>query len=133
MDHPGFADKKYRERRKMIADIAFDYKKYIWPTYNTFFAHFFALMREFNFELPSGDPIPRVTYLENEIATWGHVYSKVESLLPTHACKQFIDAINLLKREIGYGPQAIPQLEDVSNFLKRMNFEFWKLNFRLIF
>lgn len=26
MNHPGFADKEYRARRKMIADIAFDFK-----------------------------------------------------------------------------------------------------------
>lgn len=28
MNHPGFADKAYRARRKMISDIAFDYRLY---------------------------------------------------------------------------------------------------------
>ncbi|CAL8079167.1 unnamed protein product [Orchesella dallaii] len=93
MDHPGFADKNYRARRKMIADIAFDYKH--------------------------GDPIPRVEYQRNEIATWGHVFNKVMALLQTHACKQFVDAFTLLQRELGYGPDDIPQLEDLSNFLRR--------------
>ncbi|CAL8079164.1 unnamed protein product [Orchesella dallaii] len=93
MNHPGFSDKSYRARRKMIADIAFDFK--------------------------FGDPIPRVEYLETEITTWRHVFNKVVSLLSSHACKQYADAFRLLQREVGYRPDNIPQLDDVSNFLKR--------------
>ncbi|XP_064487618.1 tyrosine 3-monooxygenase-like [Ornithodoros turicata] len=92
-DHPGFSDPVYRARRKEIAQIAFDYK--------------------------FGQPIPKVDYTPEEVRTWGIVYREMRELVDTHTCKEFATAIRLLEKELDYGPDAVPQLEEVSNFLKR--------------
>jgi len=39
--------------------------------------------------------------------------------LPELACRQHVDILPLLERECGYRHDNIPQLEDISNFLKR--------------
>ncbi|XP_055952914.1 protein henna-like isoform X2 [Argiope bruennichi] len=91
-DHPGFTDQKYRERRKYFADIAFNYKH--------------------------GQPIPKIEYTEEEIKTWGTVFKELTKLYPTHACKEHNHIFPLMIENCGYREDNIPQLEDVSNFLK---------------
>ncbi|KAH7724739.1 phenylalanine hydroxylase [Aphelenchoides avenae] len=91
-DHPGFTDPVYRARRKEFADIAAGYRH--------------------------GEKIPRVDYTEKEIATWRTIYTELVKLYPTHACREFNYIFPLLQQNCGYGPDNIPQLQDVSDFLK---------------
>ncbi|XP_028967899.1 tyrosine 3-monooxygenase [Galendromus occidentalis] len=92
-DHPGFNDIAYRARRKKIAEVAFDYKE--------------------------GQLIPDADYTPDEVKTWGIVYTEVKRLAPTHSCAEFNRGLEILEQEVGYGPHAIPQLQAVSDFLKR--------------
>ncbi|XP_007425334.1 tyrosine 3-monooxygenase-like [Python bivittatus] len=91
-DHPGYADPEYRRRRAFIADLAFKYKQ--------------------------GDPLTRVEYTTQETATWKEIYQKLSGLYPTHACKQYLEAFHQLEENCGYQADCIPQLQDVSAFLK---------------
>lgn len=91
-DHPGFTDPEYRARRKYFADIAYNYKH--------------------------GQPLPHVEYNQKEIETWGVVFRKLTDLYPTHACKEHNHVFPLLIENCGYRADNIPQMEDVSNFLK---------------
>ncbi|XP_055059931.2 tryptophan 5-hydroxylase 1b isoform X1 [Misgurnus anguillicaudatus] len=91
-DHPGFKDNVYRKRRKYFADLAMSYKH--------------------------GDPIPCVEFTSEEVKTWGVVFRELNKLYPTHACKEYVRNLPLLTQYCGYREDNIPQLEDVSNFLK---------------
>ncbi|XP_059609359.1 protein henna isoform X1 [Phlebotomus argentipes] len=91
-DHPGFTDPVYRDRRKYFADLAYNYRH--------------------------GQPLPRVDYTKEETETWRVIFNNLTTLYPTHACKQFNHIFPLLIDNCGYREDNIPQLEDVSNFLK---------------
>lgn len=91
-DHPGFTDPVYRARRKYFADIAYNYKH--------------------------GEPLPRVEYTKEEIETWGTIFNNLTKLYKTHACKEYNHVFPLLIDNCGFRADNIPQLEDVSNFLR---------------
>nr|XP_020024409.1 tyrosine 3-monooxygenase isoform X2 [Castor canadensis] len=87
LDHPGFSDQVYRQRRKLIAEIAFQYKQ--------------------------GEPIPHVEYTVEEIATWdcchellGHV-----PMLADRTFAQFSQDIGLAS--LGVSDEEIEKLSTV--------------------
>ena len=49
----------------------------------------------------------------------GHVYRQLKNLHPTHACDEYRANFEMLEKECGYSEHNIPQLQDVSMFLKR--------------
>jgi phenylalanine-4-hydroxylase len=91
-DHPGFQDAAYRERRHRIVEAAQSYKH--------------------------GTPIPRVQYTANERETWGVVYRRLRALTREHAVDAFNHVLPLLEANCGYSEANIPQLQDISDFLK---------------
>ncbi|XP_075966359.1 tryptophan 5-hydroxylase 1-like [Anarhichas minor] len=91
-DHPGFKDNIYRKRRKYFADLAMSYK--------------------------FGDPILRIDFTTEEVRTWGVVFRELNKLYPSHACKEHLKNLPLLTKHCNYSEDNIPQLEDVSHFLK---------------
>ncbi|KAG7225576.1 hypothetical protein INR49_004982 [Caranx melampygus] len=93
-DHPGFSDPEYRKRRAYISELAFRYKQGtrcpLWSTRRRKYPH--GEKRE--------------------------VYQQLRSIYPSLACRQFLDGLQQLERECGYGEDRIPQLREVSAFLK---------------
>ncbi|KAH8314668.1 tyrosine 3-monooxygenase isoform X1 [Drosophila bipectinata] len=93
MNHPGFADKVYRQRRKEIAEIAFAYKY--------------------------GDPIPYISYTDVEVKTWRSVFKTVQDLAPKHACAEYRAAFQKLQDEQIFVDHRLPQLQEMSDFLRK--------------
>jgi len=91
-EHPGFTDELYRARRKEFADLAIKYRH--------------------------GEPLPKVDYTKAEIETWNTVFTELTKLYPTHACRELNFVFPLLVQNCGYKIGQVPQLEEVSKFLK---------------
>ncbi|VDM17396.1 unnamed protein product [Hydatigera taeniaeformis] len=94
-EHPSFKDVAYRKRRLEFAKIAYNYRY--------------------------GDAITRIEYTTEERKTWSTVYRELMTLYQTHACKEYLENIPLLQEHAGYREEDLPQLEDVSKFLKKQS------------
>ena len=57
-------------------------------------------------------------YTAEEIATWKEVYSKVVEIYPGKACSIQIQRLDIMMKACGFAVDNIPQMEDVSNYLK---------------
>lgn len=66
----------------------------------------------------TNQPIPRVDYTPEETNTWREVFNKLTTLYPTHACRQHRRIFQILQDNCGFSADKIPQLDDISNFLK---------------
>ena len=91
-NHPGFSDPEYRARRAQITRNA-------------------ALHKH-------GMRLPTVDYTEQETATWRTAYTELAKLRKTHTSARYQHIFPLLEREVGFGPNRIPQLQEVSDFLR---------------
>jgi phenylalanine-4-hydroxylase len=91
-DHPGFTDAVYRKRRADITEAALSHKH--------------------------GMALPVVNYTKQEVETWGTVFKKMKDLYHTHACYEHQYIFPLLQQNCGYREDNIPQIAEVSSFLK---------------
>ncbi len=91
-NHPGFNDPIYRSRRGELAKLS---QRHKW-----------------------NKPIATIQYSEEEIATWSTVWDKMEPLIDQYACKEYLEAMDLMKEHCGYSRETIPQQNDISAFLQ---------------
>lgn len=61
-------------------------------------------------------------YTAEEIATWHEIFRHLTQLYPTHACLEFNNIFPVMVAQCGYNEENIPQLQDVSDFLCRIQF-----------
>lgn len=93
-DHPGFSDPKYRNRRREIAEVAFNYK------------------------LDHG-PVPRVKYTDEELETWRIIYEALSPLHKMYACREFNISMDEMEKHCGFTSKQIPQIADINAYLTK--------------
>ncbi|PVU84777.1 hypothetical protein BB560_003099 [Smittium megazygosporum] len=91
-DHPGALDPEYRKRRYEITQLAKQYK--------------------------TGMKLPHIEYTQEERDTWKTIYNSLKDAYKGRACSEHLHIFPLMEKNCGYSPDNIPQIEDVSNFLK---------------
>lgn len=67
----------------------------------------------------SGDAIPHIEYTDVEHQTWGSVFRTVLDLMPKHACAEYRSVFAKLQTEGIFVDSRIPQLEEMSAFLRK--------------
>ena len=93
VDHPSFTDPVYRKRREDIGDVAFTYKMV-------------------------DESIPGIDYNRNEIKTWAYLYPKIREAIAKCACDETNYTLDDMEKKVaGFGPETIPQLDDISKYL----------------
>jgi hypothetical protein len=62
--------------------------------------------------------------MNNLFVIRGVIFNELTKLYPTHACQEYNHVFPLLIHNCGYRADNIPQLEDISNFLKGKFYRF---------
>lgn len=66
-----------------------------------------------------GDKIPTVQYTPEEVRTWGAVYERLAEGGQKWACKEYLNAMPKMEKYCGYGVGTVPQLQDISDYLRQ--------------
>lgn len=88
-DHPGFRDPAYRARRNAIAKLALEHRE--------------------------GDPVPTVTYEDDEHGVWREVWSRLDPLHARYACRAYQESAETVRLDRG----TVPQLAALNEILER--------------
>ena len=83
VDHPGFRDPEYMDRRELIAQISSSYSM-------------------------ADEELPRVEYTETENKVWNYCYTRLTKMHEVHACREYNEIIADFKKHIGYSEDVIP-------------------------
>jgi len=83
-DHPGFRDRKYRQRRNQIAQIALNYHP--------------------------RDPIPDAPYTDEEHQVWLTIWRALQPAHRQYACAEYLECLE----KLDFAPDRIPQLREVN-------------------